>query len=351
MRKYGKPAAALLAHKQMFFQGNDAKLGEFQAMMEVYRQQPRRMRCKNCGYSLTEVAFVKMDTEYFFCGQCGHLNGGHEDTDAFCEFVYTQAGGQRYGAAYSAADEVQYRQRLADIYAPKVDFLFAALAEQGEEAIGLSYADMGAGSGYFVGALLGAGAEEVRGYEVSEAQVRLANAMLGGNWLTRHDLADTAGIASRVEADVVSLIGVLEHLQRPIEALEALARNERVRYLYLSVPLAGPCIFFEMAFPQVMPRQLVAGHTHLYTNQSLDWMCAAHGFERVAEWWFGTDLVDLYRSVLVTLGQSSRLSGAATRWDAMWRPALDDLQLALDRRLLSSEVHLLLRKKDGGVTL
>ena len=294
---------------------------------------------------------MKMDTEYFFCGQCGHLNGGHEDTDAFCDFVYTQAGGQQYGATYSAETEVQYRRRLSDIYAPKAEFLFAALAEYGEEPLDLHYGDLGAGSGYFVGALLNAGAKGVRGYEVSEVQVRLGNAMLGGEWLTSHDLADTAGIASRLETEVVSLIGVLEHIQQSAEVLAALARNDRVRYLYLSVPLASPCIFFEMAFPQIMPRQLVAGHTHLYTDQSLDWMCAAHGFERVAEWWFGTDLVDLYRSVLVTLEQSPRLAGAASRWDVLWRPAIDDLQLALDQRHLSSEVHLLLRKKQGEARL
>ena len=60
-------------------------------------------------------------------------------------------------------------------------------------------------------------------------------------------------------------------------------------------------------------------------------------------------MVDLYRSVLVKLQADPSTAGAADHLEARLRPAIDDLQLALDRRKLSSEVHMLLEKRGPGV--
>ncbi len=54
----------------------------------------------------------------------------------------------------------------------------------------------------------------------------------------------------------------------------------------------SPSVYFEMVFPTVFHRDLACGHTHLYIDSSLDWTCREFGFERLAEWWFGTDIVD-----------------------------------------------------------
>ena len=121
------------------------------------------------------------------------------------------------------------------------------------------------------------------------------------------------------------------------------ARNSNVRYLYISVPLFSPSVFFEMAFPGVFQRHLSGGHTHLFTERSIAWMCGEFGMTRVAEWWFGADMMDLFRAISVELcgGEGSGQSDAL--WREMFAPAIDDLQLALDKRRLASEVHMLLR--------
>ncbi|HUZ75192.1 MAG TPA: methyltransferase domain-containing protein [Stellaceae bacterium] len=342
MIRFGKSAAALAAHKQNFFHDNEALIENARRIATIYVAQPRRTHCKCCAHPLGPPQFVKDGIAYAVCDTCGHLNGAHEDSDEFCAALYTEGGGADYARAYSASGREAFWLRVRDIYVPKAAFLRDALAER-EAAEALTYADLGAGSGYFVAALREVGLTNAAGYEVSEAQVDLANAMLGAETLHRHDLAATIDVAATVAADAVSMIGVLEHVPRPREVLGALKANPRVRYLFVSVPLFSPCVFFEMAFPGVFHRQLSGAHTHLFTERSLDWTAREFGMERVAEWWFGTDIFDLLRAVGVALERRDEVKRMASTWNELFAPAVDDLQLALDRRKLASEVHLLLR--------
>ena len=58
------------------------------------------------------------------------------------------------------------------------------------------------------------------GYDVSKTQVVLANKMLGKEILKSHNLKDINQIILNIDADVISLIGVLEHMQYPAEFLK-----------------------------------------------------------------------------------------------------------------------------------
>ena len=348
MQKYGKPSAPLLSHKSHFFDENAALLQRQIGLAALYAEQPRRLRCKACDGPVSEVSFSKLGIDYLVCPRCGHLNGAFEDSDAFCSELYVEAGGAAYARDYSSADREAYRRRTEDIYLPKARFLVDALAAKGEDPNALSYADFGAGSGYFVSALRATGLTDIRGFEVSETQASLANEMAGEVVVRTHALGDTVSLAGEVDAKVVSLIGVLEHLQQPRELLAALKDNEAVSYLYISVPLFSPSVFIEAAFQDVMQRHLSGGHTHLYSESSLDWTCREFGMNRVAEWWFGGDVMDLYRSILVRLSASDKTAGAAELWTGMMKPAIDAMQEALDRRHLSSEVHMLLQFERHG---
>ncbi len=343
MIRFGKSSGALIAHKQDFFDANDALLAEGARIGTIYRAQSRRDVCKCCAGTLGAPIFSKQSIDYSLCDRCGHLNGGHDDSKAFAAAVYTEDGGANYARTYTADDKEAYHARVTDIYVPKAAFLDEALMGEGTAPEALSYADFGAGSGHFVAAMRARGWTESRGFEVSDVQAALGNSMIEANAILTHTLDQTAPLARSVDADVVSMVGVLEHLQAPRAMLTALRENPRVRYLFISVPLFSPCVFFEMVFPQVFQRQLSAGHTHLYTEASLDWTCREFGMERCAEWWFGTDIVDLFRSVSVELKRHDALRGVSDKWGALFAPAIDEMQLALDRRKLASEVHMLLR--------
>lgn len=343
--RFGKSADSLLEHKQAFFLENDARLAEARRWASLYAAQPKRTACINCAAPLEAPTFIKFGVPYHVCGQCGHLNGGHEITETYTTALYTEDKGASYGRNYTSSTRNVYNKRRDDIYVPKAEFLSQALRHCGQDPAGLSFADFGAGSGYFVAAMKELGLSSVQGFEVSGSQVHLGNTILGEEALVLHKPEELVSLVSETGAQVASFIGVLEHLPDPRTVLAALSRNANIEYLYISVPMFSLSVYIELIFQQIMPRHLSGGHTHLYTESSMDWFIREFGFSRIAEWWFGTDLVDLYRSMFVTLNGDKETEGVAGLFDAAMKPAIDAMQLGVDERRLSSEVHMLLRKE------
>jgi len=343
--RYGKPSAPILEHKAVFFEDNDSLKRTALDQAKLYTSQPLRKSCKICDTDLAGAKFAKQGVPYIICDFCGHLNGGHDDTAEFCQAIYTDDGGASYGKNYAASDKEDYFQRRDDIYGPKADFLIESLGNLGEDPLGLRFVDFGAGAGYFVSALLEKNITSVCGYEVSENQIAMGNHVIGTGFLRNHELADVMDIVATDEADVVSMIGVLEHIQHPRRFIEALRKNEKIRYFFLSVPLFSPTVYFEMVFPEIMHRQLTGGHTHLFTESSIAYMAKEFDLEEKAAWWFGSDLVDLYRSVLIKLQKQPDTTEMTVKWKSLMGTAIDDLQLTMDKLHMSSEVHLLFEVK------
>lgn len=350
LKKYGKKLGGLFRLKSAMFEENAAHLQAALESAHLYAAQPARCQCMICRSALPQAPlFFKHGVPYALCPECGHLNGLHVDTAAFLERLYVENSGKDYAKNYSSRDGDEYLARVKEIYSPKAEFLFDALRRGGDDPEHLSYMDMGAGAGYFVSALALAGIRKVEGFEVSSSQVRLGVEMLGrlglpATALRQIQLGELVELLRRTSAQVISMIGVLEHLQNPADVLEAIRENENIRYLFVSVPLFSLSVMVEAAFPQVFPRHLSGGHTHLYTPASLEWVATHYGFKLAAEWWFGTDMADLYRSMLVTLQGNAATKGLAPiLTQQMQGGVLDELQLCLDQRNLSSEVHLVYR--------
>ena len=97
----------------------------------------------------------------------------------------------------------------------------------------------------------------------------------------------------------------------------------------------------------IFHRQLHGGHTHLYTEKSIDYMCSEFELEIVGRWWFGTDMVDLYRQIYVKLEQKHVSEAIKNDFKDRLSKFLDQSQLELDKVGESSEVHILLRKKNA----
>lgn len=341
MDRFGKPSDGILGVKQSFFTENEESLAVNREQAAIYTAQPRRERCKLCDVALpAEPDFVKHAIPYATCRRCAHLNGLHQDTVAFCEAVYLDA---RYDHYYNSDDRGAYQYRVDAVYAPKVQFLADALREAGDDPARLAYADIGSGSGYFVAALAQAGFDRCRGFEASTSQTAFANRMVAGERCRAIAVAETTRVVGAVEADVVSFIGVIEHLPDLRGTLTAIRDNTSVRYVFLCLPLFSLCNYLEMAFPHVFPRHLVCDHTHLFTERSIEWMEQEFGFTRQSQWWFGSDMLDLFRQVNVTIAGSPDTSKMCDSWTSLMRPLIDPLQFEIDRRRLSSEVHLLLK--------
>ena len=343
---FGKSSKQLLTHKNRLFSDNDILLEQQIKTNSIYISQPTRSKCKNCDSKFSgspEYGFTKTLVSYVVCEICGHLNGMHEDTDEFCQAVYTEDAGRQYASNYSVGDYQEYMKRVQDIYEPKSEFLLKSLEESAESPSRMKFADFGAGAGYFISALTKEGISNAVGYEVSDSQIELGEAMIGPGKLYQLELDEITSLAADIDVDAVSMIGVLEHLQAPRKMMDSLCSNAHVSYVFLSLPTFSPCIFLEMAFPNVMPRQLSGGHTHLYTESSLEWFEKEYGLTPLAKWWFGTDVVDLYRNIYVSIQSDPNVAEMSNLWKSMFQPVIDELQLVLDKKHLSSEVHVLYR--------
>ncbi|KPA11333.1 NAD-dependent dehydratase, partial [Candidatus Magnetomorum sp. HK-1] len=183
MVKYGKPCSPLIHLKKSFLTDNEKLLHKAKKIAEIYSKQPKRKKCKNCRSKIEKPMFKKFNVEYSICSLCGHLNGLYEDTDDFCKSIYTENHGKEYANNYHSSDKKEYKRRVDDIYMPKAIFLKNTLEEQNEVTEELTYTDIGAGSGYFVSALIASGLRKVSGYEASEYQVNYANQMLGKKYV------------------------------------------------------------------------------------------------------------------------------------------------------------------------
>jgi len=349
MIKFGKSSDELLDIKRSFFVSNDELVNETKRIGQVYASQPSRSNCKNCDYYLdSDISFYKLEIPYVFCSRCGHLNGAYKDTEEFCKQVYVSKGGKNYSKLYTEKSIKAYFKHVNKIYIPKAEFLIEALNSLNMHPENLRYVDFGAGSGYFLAALKTMGLSNSIGFEVSEEQIAFGNKI--NRWkaeeiLKHHKLEETENIVAGINADILSMIGVLEHVQNPRTILLNLNRNENIKYIFISLPLFSPTVFFEIVFPSVFNRHLSSGHTHLYTESSIDYMCKEFEFKRVAEWYFGTDMVDLFRYLIVRMKQIPVTECLINKWKDLFIDLIDPLQLEIDKKKLSSEVHLLLKKQ------
>lgn len=343
--QYGKLSTSLIMQKKSFFEENNKHVLKQREISDVYIKQPKRINCKNCDYTLQEENdFIKDSIGYKICQKCSHLNGAFEDSAEYCKIVYADDGGKAYAENYSSESLENYNYRVASIYIPKAEFLYTSLKNQNVSPSELKYLDFGAGTGYFVSALDSMGFKNISGTEVSKNQVELANKMIGKKLLNTHNLDDTANFLRNTDANIISFIGVLEHLQNPREAMKATKENDNIEYLYISVPLFSLSVYIEMLSDDIFHRQLHGGHTHLYTEDSIKYLAKEFGYEIVSQWWFGTDVVDLYRNLFVNLEEKNTSKFLKQHYQNMMQDLIDAMQLEIDKKKYSSEVHVLLKK-------
>lgn len=339
VRKYSKSSAFYFGTKAAFVSDNDGLRAKAERQNGYYVVQPRRVGCKLCRTPLGhKIDLHQHGVPYKFCVSCGHLNGAHEDTKAFVENLYIDESGEDYAKNY--LDE-NFSKRTADIYVPKVKFLAENVP------VGCrSLLDVGCGSGYFVLAALQEGFDAL-GVDVGRSMVDFGNAQI------RH-LAGTSPlqpcgeegffqIVEETQADIVSTIGVIEHLREPHKFFEAFSRS-RAQYLYYSVPMFSMSVLFENVFPDVFPRQLSGGHTHLFTESSVLRMHEMIGMRSVAEWRFGTDILDLYRSMQIELQRSGVSDTVLQQLGDGFGSQVDQIQNVLDTHHFCSEIHIVGRK-------
>ena len=340
-RKYGKPLGNLLSIKSDFFEHNDSMLEMSARQADALLIQKKREKCKICHAPISgEPLYKSQRMDYYLCPVCGHVNSAHEDTEDFANRVYLI---DSYENNYSEEDREKYRNRLKSIYEPKAAFLIDALEEDGLSKEDIKLLDDGAGSGYFVGAMRGMGVNAT-GIEISSSQVEFANKMNGEEVLKQADSSEIAGILKNTDANVLSFIGVFEHIINLDEILSAIRDNGSVRYVFLSVPMFSMSCVFEASHQHCYNRHAGGTHTHLFSDSSLEYMSEKMGFEELKSWKFGSDMMDLYRMLCVSLEQNG--NGRLKDYFApKFVKMIDELQKTVYKNEFASEIHLLLKRR------
>lgn len=342
--RYGKPSAGFPAERALGVTSEEdaVQLRNAKTIEKIYGSQPIRAGCKLCGEAFSEPLFSRRGIAYFLCGRCGHLTGAYEDTPAFHEALYAGEDSPQ-AQDYKDVDKEAFRRRVCDVYRPKADFLAGELGVRDSAGNPRPVADIGAGAGHMVAALAEAGFDPI-GYELNDASIRRANAMIGREAVYPMPTADIDALANTIDRPVVTAIFVLEHLADPVGIMRRLADNPAVEHLLVAVPLFGFGPMSDELFRSVRPRVIAFGHTHLFTHESLDWICRATGWRARARWWFGGDAMDLIRAAGLSFSRDPDTRSLAGQWVTRMIPLVDDLQLVLDKHGLSSEVHMLLEK-------
>ena len=201
--------------------------------------------------------------------------------------------------------------------------------------------DIGAGSGYFLSACDDLGIK-AQGVDMSEVQVAYGNQFMhkknGATLSYIHGTELEQTIRDKKGINIISAIGVLEHVVDYHRILSAIRENKTVQYLYMSVPMFGLSNVLETLLPDVFNRHLGGGHTHVFSESSIRFLCETYDMEMVAKWQFGTDMMDLYRMCLV-----KNNAGFGEVIHEKLYPCLDEMQLVLDKNGFSSEMHALFK--------
>jgi SAM-dependent methyltransferase len=338
--KYSKSSSFYLNGKKSYFIENDKLLSDALKRNKLYTKQPERMLCKICRVHLDKkVDFNSHGVDYIFCDNCSHLNGKFEDTPDFAEKIYIKNDGDEYSLNYF---DINWNQRVFEIYAPKVEFLIDSIGNNDFEIL-----DIGCGSGYFVCAALEKNLSAT-GLDVSKKMIDFGNEIMSKKFNSKPlTLVDELGFFDAIKnsnADVISAIGVIEHLREPQKFFDAFKKS-KAQFIYYSVPMFSFSTVLENIFKKVYPRQLSGGHTHLFTETSILEMHKIMEVESIAEWRFGTDAMDLYRHVKTMLLKNNASQILIDLIDTGLGENLDQIQATFDKNHFCSEIHSLVRKK------
>ena len=327
--KFSKKISDVSELKKDFFTENNIYLKKSKREFNIYKKEKKRVKCKNCEKKLGSTIFISHKIKYTICKKCFHLNGLYNDTSNFLKKLYLTSEGSNYEYAYKK----DFNLRVKNIYLPKLNFLKSVLKKK------FSLIEIGSGAGHFLRAC------EIKkidaeGYDVNNKLVNISKKNLKKNKCHLIKSNQLSNIIKNSNSDVLCLISTLEHLEEPNKLLRILKKSN-IKYLYLCVPLFSMSTFIENVFQNVYPRQLNASHTHLYTEKSLKYMIKLNKFKILGEWWFGTDISDLYRGMVLNMKYYDKKF--IEYFNILFGNYIDDLQNVLDKKKLSCEVHMVLK--------
>lgn len=314
---------------------NSSLLKEVKEINKFYLKQIKRKKCKNCNRSIKNVSFQSFGVSYSLCKTCNHINGMNEDTNKFLKYLYYTNKEDEH-INYSKRYLEDFDIKVKNIYLPKAKFLKKVIKKRNVKIL-----DLGCGAGHFLKACEKLNMHGM-GFDSNKTLVNLAKKKLRKNKAKFSKLENLRDIVLNNEGDCISLISVLEHIQNPSEFFK-IFKKSNFKYLYISIPLFSFTSLIEHAFNNIFPRSLYGPHTHMYTKESIYYICKKNKLKIVGEWWFGSDFSDLARSLILS-SKSKNNTDFKKLFDKYFYNNVDKLQSVLDKEKMSSDLQLIIKK-------
>ena len=343
--KFGKNFEDISDIKKFFIEEDKALFKKQKKLFKIYSKQPKRIFCKNCNKKLFGDSFNKIDIPYIYCKSCGHLNGKFQDTPKLAKYFYEDED-KDYSKFYISKKKtiIDYKNRTNKIYTPKLNFVVKNLPLAKNN---YSFLDVGCGAGHYVSAMKNIGISSFVGYDPSKTMINFGNKINNFKNLNFIKMKDLANLLEKIKLKkpiILSMIGTFEHIYNNREIIKSIKKNKNIKYFYISVPCYSFSTFVETVFDNNFQRLMAPQHNHVYTDKSLKYFANEFKLKSIAEWWFGTDIFDLYRSFLMKIMKDKKNNGKSLEmFNQMYKPLLNDLQLIIDKNKKSSEVHILFK--------
>lgn len=288
-------------------------------------------KCFICGKADFEGVLKVWNVQYVQCRDCSHVFLPKRLSDAVIENFY--AKNEAYAATYVDPEVTRYRKDY--VARPKIEYVKQFAPQSGK----VRWLDIGSGSGESVAVLQEDGCEVV-GLELSGASCAFAKTQYNVN-LVRQTLRDYAQTHTE-KFDVISFLGVLEHLSNPMEALEISARLLKPGgVLAVQVPNYNSLSSrVQSAFPMNVIRHAEpVGHMMLFTESSLLRAFQLNKIEAEEVWYFGMDIHEFLNNLAF---QDEKFQTSEIRNQLY--DQLNYLQMIIDRSKLSDAIFMVGRK-------
>ena len=313
-----------------------------------YINGPERLFCILCSSTLSSSSkwYMRGALKYTFCPTCGHINGGHLETDEFLAYAYTDAKSKDLTKPYF--EEYKSGKMFDDfdltverIYLPKANFLRDVLVSKGMDIANLKLVDFGCGAGHFISALQKVGFKNIVGIETlqSALDISIKNG-IDSKILKLIDHSQTLDFLREVDCDVLTMLCVLPHLREPLKALEALKENVNCIATFQKLPKWSYASSLESIFPESRARVLGSDHTSVFSSESVRWLEKYLELDLWGEWKFGSDYLDLFRKLIIKSQGVEMSEEFREALQIQWMQIADQIQFVIDSNDQSSELHI-----------
>ena len=343
-QKFGKNSNGILAYQEYLIASIDDHISNEQKYAYRFSKSKVRENCIVCDTNIENVDFVRNTIKFSFCNSCGHLNGHNILDESLAAEIYNEQSDTeiKYDKYYIQEKE-EFDKAVKNIYEPKSIFLSESLQEYApkEDSLRLRILDFGTGSGHMVRALRNIGFQNVLGIDPMKSTIDFGLNQMNVENLKCIPTSASEEYLFNTNAQIITMICTLPHVPDPNLILNAMKLNPNIEYTFQKLPMFSLGSILDIAHPEINSRVISGTHTHIYTEESLKFIEKKFELERVAEWRFGSDIIDLYRNLEIVIQKKNFSKKLSKKLAEAFLPIIDELQLKIDQNYFASEIHVL----------